>query len=450
MRIFRNASVKSRITLWYTAFIVLTVLFLVGALMLSQDISSHDYYEEQLRDSLNRSAEEISTMEDAKSIEQRLDSGVQVTVLSDGGELLVGRRDFKINPRENTLRIRNATDDDFWYLLDKPVVLQDGTRIWLRSYISSSVTERYLRTITTFLLFAIPVLLFISIFGGLLLTKRAFRPLDDIIQASSNIAATADLRQHFRTDEQSEEVARLADALDRMLLRLRESMENEKAFISDASHELKTPLSVISAQSEYALQPGRTPEEKENALKIIHARSVKTGRMLSQLLLLSRMDYEKLPLNMERVDLSVLLEQIALEMEKKARSRGIAIHLEIEKDVCVFCDELLIMRVISNLLENAVRYGKDGGNLWISLSSAPDSAAMRFRDDGIGISKEDQAKIWQRFYQVNKSGNQLAGFGLGLSIVHCIVAAHGGSVSVDSDPGKGSVFTVELPKGKAV
>lgn len=447
MHVFRNRSVKARITLWYTGFITIIVVFLVGALVISEGISSQDYYVDQLQKGLAQVAEGIASLQDAQAIDLQLDSGVHMSALQDDGTLLAGTRTFRINPHEDKLRIRSARDDDFWYLLDKPVDLDDGTRIWLRAFISSAVSERNNRAIMLFLLVAIPLLLFISVFGGLWLTRRAFGPLDAIIHAAQGISNATDLKQRLPVDTQSDEVGQLSSALNGMLSRLERSIEDEKGFISDASHELRTPISVISAQSEFALLPERTPEEKEAALRIIQARSVNAGRMLSQLLLLSRMDYEKLPLNIERVDLSELLEQIALESAEKAGNRGISIHTQIEQGIHLDCDELLIMRMIDNLLENAMRYGLNGGNIWIDLSRSGGSILLRIRDDGIGISEKDQSKIWQRFYQVNKSEQREVGFGLGLSMVHWIVTAHGGEISVRSALGEGSCFTVTLPEG---
>ena len=443
MKGIRRRSIKFRIMVWYAVFVVLIVALFLGMLLAAQDISSEDFYSDKLREALQESDEDIETLQDALEAAQARDSGVRLTVVAQDGTLLAGDRTFHCKLKEDSMRIRADREDNFWFVMDRRIELRDGGAVWLRGYISSEVSERYYETVLHILLYAVPVLLLVVLGGGYLLTKRAFRPLDDIINAARDISARTDLRQRFRTGAQRDEVGRLADALDGMLDRLERSMEDERTFISDASHELRTPISVIRAQSEFALKPGRTPAEKDAALEIIQTRSIRAGQMLSQMLLLSRMDYERLPLNPERVNLSELLRQVAQEMELRAGERDIALLCDVEEGVCCRCDELLMMRAVSNLLENAIQYGRPGGHIWLALRGGEERLTLTVRDDGIGIAEADQPKIWQRFYRVNKSGG--SGYGLGLSIVQWIVRAHGGDISVTSAPGVGSTFALELP-----
>lgn len=431
--------------MWYALFIVLIATVLMGVLIISQDLSSQDYYEDMLAQSLNEAASSIATMEDVMTMERDMDRGVHITVLNEHNELILGKRSFSVNMQETAMRIRRSSSGSFWYLMDKKVILADDTQIWLRAYMSSQVSERYNHTIMLFSLVAIPLLLLVAVAGGFMLTKRAFQPVDEIIHMAEGISGTTDLKRRFRVDNQEDEVGKLADTFDGMLARLERALEDEKAFISNASHELRTPITVIRAQSEFALNPDRTVEEKDAALKTILARSTTAGQMLSQMLLLSRMDYDKLPLNFERIDLSELVEQIAQEMEIRCEEKGIAIVCDIEENVCNRCDELLMIRMLTNLLENAMQYGRENGHIWLRLCRREDKILITVRDDGIGISEDDQKKIWRRFYQVDKSGELTSGFGLGLSFVQWIVAAHDGKIFVSSTLGKGSCFEVELP-----
>lgn len=445
MKIFKTGSIKLRITMWYTLFIVLIAAVLMGVLFISQDLSSQDYYEDMLTQALDEAALSLKTVEDVAMMDRDSDRGVHITIIDENGELILGKRSFSVLFKENTLRIRRSNSSNFWYLLDKSAVLEDGTQIWLRAYMSSQISERINRTILFFSMIAIPLLLLIAVSGGFMLTKRAFQSMDEIIHMAEGISGTTDLKQRFRLENQEDEVGKLADTFDKMLARLERALEEEKAFISNASHELRTPITVIRAQSEYALNPDRTVEEKDAALKTILSRSTTAGQMLSQMLLLSRMDYDKLPLNFEKIELSELLEQIAQEMEIRCEEKGIAVVRDIEKGICCRCDELLMIRMLTNLLENAMRYGRENGHIWLSLCRREGKILITVRDDGIGISRDDQEKIWRRFYQVDKSGERTSGFGLGLSFVQWIVAAHDGKIFVSSALGKGSRFEVELP-----
>lgn len=445
MRFIKRDSIRFRIAVWYLAFIVLIAAILVGLLVFSQSISSQDYFADLLDAVLNQTEEALHTFEGVNRLELRFDSGARITVLDENGALIVGEREFKMKPQNRPLNLIRQSNGDFIYIHDRRVALDDGTSIWLRAYISSSIADRYNRTIAVTLLIALPLLFLAAALGGYVLTKRVFRPLDDIISTAEAITNSSDLKQRIPAGSRQDEVTRLTNALNGMLKRLEQSMEAEKQFISDASHELRTPLSVIRSQSEYALREGADIDEKNAALEIIHTRSVTTGQMLSHMLFLSRIDYEKVTLNVERINLSDLIMRVAQEMEPSAAERSISIIRRIEDGVYYDCDELLIIRMISNLIENAVRYGRDGGYVRLELSSEDDHAVLRVRDNGIGISKENLPKIWQRFYQVNKSNSQHPGFGLGLSIVRWIVVAHNGEINVESIYQKGTCFSVSLP-----
>lgn len=439
----KRASIKLRITLWYAVFITLIVALMLTALLLSQRRLSHDYYYEKLTAAADEAAQSIHVENGEIRLETQTDSGVRITVLSEDGELLMGKRKFTAKLKNEALRLREGAADANWYLLDRPITLEDGRSVWLRCYISTALTERTNRTVRTILFIMLPLLLVIVIFGGYRMTRFAFQPIDEISRTVASISDSSDLQQRIRLDGQTDEVGRLASTFDGMFERLERSLENEKRFISDASHELRTPLSVICAQSEYALMPGRSLEEKDAALRVIHERGVRTSEMLSQMLMLSRMDYRKQPLHMENINLSELIESLAQEMQFQAEAREIRIQCEIAPAVQLVCDELLMVRMVTNLIQNAIQYGRPGGHVRVGLRDTGSEVLLSVSDDGVGIPPEEQKKIWNRFYQSSKAESR--GSGLGLPIVKWIVAAHGGTIGVESAPGRGSRFTARFP-----
>ena len=438
-------SIRSRLTLWYSVFTALLFVLLVAAMLLWQALSSRDFYQKRLESAINVAAESLTVSDDGIRFEPEFSiDGLHASVLNADGELLLGRADFGIAPRESRLRTSEQRDGGTWYLQDHAVEI-DGEQYWVRCSTSSTAANYVERALLLALLTSVPVLLLIIVFGGSFITRRALQPLAEITFTAENISDSGDLKQRIQIEGQTNEIGRLAQAFNSMFERLQRSMDREKRFISDASHELRTPLSVISAQSEFALASGRTREEKDAALEVIHARSELAGQMLSQMLLLSRMDSQRVPLRMEQLALSDLLESVAEELRIQAEERNIEVICHAEPDICVNGDELLLIRMLTNLIQNAIQYGRDSGHIWLDLSRANGRAVLRVRDDGIGIPDAEQEKIWQRFYQVNKMSESGRGSGLGLPIVRWIAQAHGGTIALESEPDRGSTFVLELP-----
>jgi signal transduction histidine kinase len=262
-----------------------------------------------------------------------------------------------------------------------------------------------------------------------------------------------------------------------MLDRLEEAFQREKQFTADASHELRTPISVILAQCEYSLELAETKEDYQEALQVIEEQGFKMKELVSQLLFFARMEQGHESLHLSKVNISQLTakiceEQIALHSVEE-NNANIQLATDIEPDIISSVDQALFIRLLTNLISNAYQYGKSDGHITVTLACQPanqssfpvtdssnlptyDSAVcLTVSDDGIGIASEHLPYIWNRFYQAdpartasaasNSQGGEAAGAGLGLSMVKAIAAVHGGSAAVDSAPGQGSIFTVTLP-----
>lgn len=433
--------------MWYAAFLILIVALMAGLLQLTQHLLSRDFYRNRLDMALEEACQIISLENGEISVETQTDTGVHITVLDETGALILGKRAFNVLPADGKMRLSENGSPNYAarYLLDKHIQLSDGRNVWLRAYISADYSKHIRKAVMGLMMIMIPLLLFIVIGGGYRMTRYAFRPIEDITRTVDNISNSIDLKQRTRIDGQTDEVGRLALTFDGMLERLERSMDSEKRFISDASHELRTPLSVICSQSEFALMPERTLEEKDAALQVILERGKRASDMLAQMLMLSRMDYDKLPISMERINLSELIESLAIEMQAGAGEKQISIICRVQKQIYVQCDELLIMRMLSNLVQNAIQYGQQGGHVWVDMLKRNNEIEISVRDDGIGISPEEQENIWLRFYQTDKSRMQGEGSGLGLPIVRWIVKAHGGRIALKSHLDEGSCFTVYIP-----
>jgi len=227
------------------------------------------------------------------------------------------------------------------------------------------------------------------------------------------------------------------------------SMVNEQQrFIADASHELRTPLAVLRGETEVALGRTRTVEEYQESLTLIQEEAERLSRIVEDLFILARQPIQSpTALVKEPVSLTDVVKDCARAAQVLASRKGVRLKLENDStSIALNADEELIKRMILNLLDNAVKYTPEGGEISLALEKHNGSAEIVVRDTGIGLSQTDQQRVFDRFYRVDKARSRaLGGAGLGLSIARSIVEAHGGNITIDSTPRHGSTFTVSLP-----
>ena len=273
------------------------------------------------------------------------------------------------------------------------------------------------------------------------ITEWAFAPVRKIARTAQHIAQSGDLQARIELGAGRDEIYTQASAFDQMFDRPQRAFGNERQFTSDASHELRTPISVIIAQCEDALDSAQNLEQARAALDTVLQQAQKMSALIAQLLTLARADSGRYHLQREQVDLSEMMQLIADEQRQYAAQRHIAIQTEIQPGLTLCADETLLMRMLINLVENGIRYGRDGGHLWLCLYAQGGQLLGEGQDDGIGIGPAHLERIWERFYQVDSARNgAAAGAGLGLSMVKWIVQVHGGTVDVRGTCGVGARF----------
>lgn len=289
----------------------------------------------------------------------------------------------------------------------------------------------------------LPFFLLLAAVIGYFIIRSTLSPLSHITDAARNISGGKDLTKRIGIPSANDEVSRLANAFDHMFARLEQSFEAEKQFTSDASHELRTPTTVILAQCSYAKKHADTLEEYQEAIDVIDRQARKMSLLIERLLDMTRLDLGTQKLVMETVNLSEMAHVLCEEQDTGVR--GISILPWIDEGITIQADPFLISRVITNLLDNAQKYGKENGHIFFRLSSFGAVVLLEVEDDGIGIEEGELDKIWKRFYQVGSSRDSDSGLGLGLSMVQQIVELHGGKIIVESIFGCGSCFTIKLP-----
>ena len=448
----KRLSIQWRVTLWFTllmtllAAVGLAFLFFVGG-------------QSALAATQNRMAEMAETARSEIGLDSSgfvFDSdleyfrdGVYLSVYDAAGLPLYGAV-----PRlfDNTVvfadsQLRELTDaGGRWYVYDISFAV-DESQVWVRTVAAVDEVGSTITQLLRLALVVLPFFVVLAAVGGFWLTHRAFLPVRRITRTAREIRQGGDLSRRIDLGPGRDEIHTLASEFDSMFARLEASFAAEKQFASDASHELRTPTAVILTQCEDALESAASPEELRAALKAIQRQGEKMAGLLSQLLLLSRADSGRQTLRSEPVDLSGLAAAVADEQRERAAEKGIAVTADIAPGLVVQGDETMLMRVLINLMENGIKYGRAGGHLALTLTAGGDTVTGKVADDGIGIAAEDLDKVWRRFWQADPAHSG-GGAGLGLSMVKWIVEAHGGRITVGSVLGKGTAFTFTLPLGR--
>lgn len=443
----KGLSIKARVTLWYTFFMILvfgiTAVYLVSS---SQRMSGRQM-RERLVDTVTDAVSQVRFRYGELDAEE-LDfykNGVSVFLYDTQGRLLAPKvtRGIQVDSLLEDQTIKTASSGrERWMIYD---VYSEGedAGFWVRGMISMTEYGQALGNLPILFGSALPLLAVLAALGGFRITRRAFRPVTQMAETARAIGTGSDLSQRIETDGRGDELNQLGDTMNEMLARLQASFEAERQFSSDVSHELRTPIAVIRSQCEFALSGQAGEEEKREAFEAVLKQSERMNSIVSQLLLLSRAENGKFVPEREPVELNVLCETVCEELEAMAAERQVELTWNTE-ELQITGDETLLIRMINNLVSNAIRYNRPGGSAEVSLRKRGKYAVLTVRDTGIGIRREDLGQIFSRFYRADRSRSS-EGTGLGLSMAAWIARVHGGSIRAESVYGEGSVFTAELP-----
>jgi heavy metal sensor kinase len=305
--------------------------------------------------------------------------------------------------------------------------------------------QAHLRQWTMLLVFGLPVAAVIAVAGGSLLVKRALSPVDKIAASAERISSQ-NLNERLPVPQTGDELQRLSVALNHMIGRLDEAFQYSRRFVADASHELRTPLTVLRGEIESYVQEPQLPAEWRERLGSMLEEVVRLANIVEGLFAISRLDAGEAQAQWVRFDLGRLAAATADQMFLLAEDKKIALTCTAPKGVWVEGDRARMKQVVVNLLDNAIKYTAEGGQVGMSVGAIDSKAVLEVTDNGIGIPADALPRIFDRFFRVDKARSRdLGGAGLGLSIVKSICIAHHGRVEARSMPGQGSCFRVELP-----
>lgn len=280
---------------------------------------------------------------------------------------------------------------------------------------------------------------------GWFLARKALRPVTEITKLARKIEAEH-LNQRITIEAPQDEIGQLASTMNDMIERLEKSFNQIKQFTADASHELKTPLTILKGEMEIALRSKGGVEDMKEALRSSLEEIDRMNYIVRNLLDLAKMDVEGRSRSAEAVWLDKVLSDRYEHLRRLALDSGVRLDMLRNMRACVLGDMVRLSQLVYNLIDNALKYTPKGGAVELMLTAEDGKAVLRVRDTGVGIAKEDLPFIFDRFYRVDKArSREVGGAGLGLSICKEIIEAHGGAIDVVSEPGKGSTFTVKIP-----
>lgn len=304
-----------------------------------------------------------------------------------------------------------------------------------------------LRSVAIELLLIVPFVLILGTLGSYWLAAHAFAPIDRLTRIARHIEA-GDLHERVPVPRSKDEIQSLALTFNEMIERIDKAFTRQRRFVADASHELRTPVAAIRSMTDVVLAQSTPIESAEyvTVLRDVNAEAERMGHLINGLLLLARSDENQVLLENEPVHLDQLASDVAATIEPLAIERGITLEVVAKQSTIVMGDEVRLIQVIMNLLDNAIIYSNRGDEVKLEVKTEQSKALMIVSDTGIGIAKDHLDHLFERFYRVDPARSRAAGStGLGLAIVDWIVHAHNGSITVESEVGKGTTFTVILP-----
>jgi signal transduction histidine kinase len=445
----RNLTIRSKITLWYAS--LLLVLLVIFNVFIYMTISKILY--KNTEDLLKSDAHQVFSIIQSEGFDINFDipykiiatntyfvifdvngnTGIKSEILPEIVNLPIGQE-----------QLRNVLiDKTNWIVYDTPI--QNNSKVigWIRVSRSLKSLRDTLFNLRIIMFISVPLYGLLASVGGLFLAKRALQPIDYITKTAQEISK-GDLTQRLKLNKTEDEVGKLAVIFDEMLDKLEDSIKKERQFASDASHELRTPISIITAQAEEVLRGRREIKEYKEAIETVRDESIKMSHIISQLLMIYRSDEGKYKFNFEILNLNMIIEDIVNEFSDVVKANGLSISFKAGNEIKIKADQTLITRLFINIIDNAIKYSNSGGKINISLSSLNNYAITIIEDTGIGISEKDMPYIFDRLYQVDKSRED-RGSGLGLAIAKWITELHKGEIIAESRLNSGSKFVIKLP-----
>ncbi|RXJ77646.1 two-component sensor histidine kinase [Arcobacter sp. F155] len=446
-----NLSIKRKLLI-YNIFIQVLILMLFSfSIYKTLEVSSKDKLEATLKvilldiaDDIIEHKKELDTREFDEEKEYKFEP-LYIRLLKEENKYKeIKNTNFpsEIKTKDNYLKTLTLNYIDFeyqeHYIISRLKIQMDENYYVLEVATNFSTINSTLENLIYILLFIVPVILVLSIIGGYFLIYKSFLPIEKLLQNLKNINAS-DLSKRLESKNKNDEIDLLSQEINNLLQRLEISFDKVSQFSSNASHELKTPLTIIRGEIEIALRKDRNQDEYKDTLSNCLDELITIQQTIDDLLFLAKNEHEVLEQNEEEIYLDEVSLEAYKEMQTFAKLKNIKLECQIKEPLQIKGHHKLLKIAIKNILKNAITFSHENSIVTISNYQDEDNQVICIEDKGIGISKEDQEKIFDKFYRTDKSRNkESGGTGLGMSIVEKIVKIHKGVIKLQSEENLGT------------
>jgi heavy metal sensor kinase len=467
----RIESVRARLALFYVVVLGLVLLVVgsviyvvlarvlytridetvVGAVQIAMNSLGNDLAEGQdVADAARSTAAELSSPQQMLAIYDATG-----TLLAEGGrddDLQIQLPPLDTIPATETLLTTvieaRDTDDRHRLGLRRVTLAQYGATYIVVSGSSLEPTDEELEALRDTLAYVVPIAMLLAGLGGWFLAHRSLAPVVGMAERARQIGGE-DLSSRLPVANPRDELGRLAATFNELLGRLEFSMKQQRQFMADASHELRTPVTTTRTAANVALQQAhRDEDEYRRTLEIIEQQATRLSRIVDDMFTLARADAGTYPVRMQPMYLDEVIDEVAAASRVVAATRQVDIEVNATRSASFVGDEELIRRLVANLLDNAVRHSPAGSTVRVDLTATDSRYSLVVADRGTGIPVEHQPHIFERFYRVDAArarGNADGGAGLGLAMARWVATVHGGNITLTASSADGTTFSVSLP-----
>jgi heavy metal sensor kinase len=456
------ASIRVRLTAWYAAVLALMLILYATATFLAVRHEFLEQFDDQLHDDFETAEGLLTRTPDGRiswSVERHHDPASDderaYDVWSVNGEQL-----YRSGPSVTTppAFVPSAQSHGVYESVDvngtrwrtlAGATMVGGRAVTLRVSRSEERLRGQLSEIVVVLAFGLPMVVALAGIGGYILARRALVPIDHLGVDARRITADR-LHERLSVPNDQDEIGRLAAVINETFARLELSFDRLRRFTADASHELRTPLAVIRGIGESALSEPRTPAEYREAMGSMLEEVDQVTNLVDTLLRLSHADAGTVRLALEPLDLSQLARDVTASLAILGEERNQRLIVDAPAAVPVSADRQILREALTNIVDNAIKYGTPGSTIEVGVRRAGDDAVVSVADEGPGVAPAHRERIFDRFFRVDEARSRdRGGTGLGLAIAKWAVEINGGHITVDQRPNGGSVFRIVLPLGEA-
>jgi heavy metal sensor kinase len=453
---WRNASIRVRLTSWYSIALALMLVIYASATFLAVQHEFYEQFDDQLHDDFEAAESQLLVGGDGRitGADRHADPDAEehgIEVWSVTGEILHRSEGSPALPAVVRAGVGNGYQYQSvdvaghrWRTLTS-LAMVGNRSVLLRVARSEDRLRTQLWEIVVVLVLGLPLIVTLAGAGGYVLARRALAPIDNLASEARRITAER-LHERLSVPNQHDEIGRLAEVINTTFARLESSFDQLRRFTADASHELRTPLAVIRGTGEVALAESQTVADCKEAMGSMLEEVDRLTHLVDTLLRLSHADAGTVRLSREPVDIGQLTRDVVWSLAILAEDRNQHLALDIAHDLFVTADRQVLREAITNVVDNAIKYSPPGSTVTVRVTVGGADAILTVRDEGPGISEAYREKIFDRFFRTDEARSRdHGGTGLGLAIARWAIEVNGGRISVVDAPTHGSIFQIALP-----